>query len=91
MKMRLEQREKSSPWLNLTLPLVAIAATLFGIRHDDAIARGFGVTFLFINLYTRFFEIFWDNTHKTLFFAMLGASLWYLGTRAEKIWQLGEK
>jgi simple sugar transport system permease protein len=28
MKMRLEQREKSSPWLNLTLPLVAIAATL---------------------------------------------------------------
>ncbi len=28
MRMRLEQREKSSPWLNLTLPLVAIAATL---------------------------------------------------------------
>ena len=28
MKMRLEQREKSSPWLNLTLPLAAIAATL---------------------------------------------------------------
>jgi simple sugar transport system permease protein len=28
MKFRLEQREKASPWLNLTLPLVAIAATL---------------------------------------------------------------
>ena len=28
MKMRLEQREKTSTWLNLTLPLVAIAATL---------------------------------------------------------------
>jgi len=28
MRMRLEQREKSSPWLNLTLPLAAIAATL---------------------------------------------------------------
>ena len=28
MKVRLEQRQKSSPWLNLTLPLLAIAATL---------------------------------------------------------------
>jgi general nucleoside transport system permease protein len=28
MRLRLEQREKSSAWLNLTLPLVAIAATL---------------------------------------------------------------
>ena len=28
MRLRLEQREKSSPWLNLTLPLAAIAATL---------------------------------------------------------------
>ena len=28
MRLRLEQREKPSPWLNLTLPLVAIAATL---------------------------------------------------------------
>ncbi len=28
MRLRLEQREKSSPWLNLTLPLIAIAATL---------------------------------------------------------------
>ena len=28
MRLRLEQREKSSAWLNLTLPLAAIAATL---------------------------------------------------------------
>jgi len=28
MKLRLEQREKSSPWLNLALPLFAVAATL---------------------------------------------------------------
>ncbi len=28
MRVRLELREKSSPWLNLTLPLAAIAATL---------------------------------------------------------------
>ncbi len=28
MRVRLEQREKSSPWLNLALPLIAIGATL---------------------------------------------------------------
>jgi len=28
MRLRLEEREKTSPWLNLTLPLIAIAATL---------------------------------------------------------------
>jgi len=28
MRLRLEQREKTSPWLNITLPLAAIAATL---------------------------------------------------------------
>ena len=28
MRFRLEQREKSSPWLNLALPLAAIGATL---------------------------------------------------------------
>ncbi|MFQ5467157.1 MAG: ABC transporter permease, partial [Kiloniellaceae bacterium] len=28
IRLRLEQREKSPPWLNLVLPLAAIAATL---------------------------------------------------------------
>lgn len=69
---------------------VASAASIFyGIQQDDAMTRGFGITFLFINLYTRFFEYFWDHTHKAIFFGLLAASFWYLGSRAEKIWNLG--
>ena len=68
--------------------LAAVASIYHGLRYDDGITRGFGLTFLFINLYTRFFEYFWDDTHKALFFGILAVSFWYLGSRAEKIWQL---
>ena len=66
----------------------AIASIWHGVRWDDGMTRGFGLTFIFINLYTRFFEYFWSGTHKALFFALLAVSFWYLGTKAEAIWQL---
>jgi hypothetical protein len=65
------------------------AAIWYGLRFDDRTSIGFGITFLFINLYTRFFEHFWDSLHKAVFFAVLGASFWYIGSRAERIWTLG--
>jgi hypothetical protein len=70
---------------------VAIAAVWYGLRQDDGVLRGFGLTFLFINLYTRFFEYFWDSIHKAVFFAVLGVSFWYLGSKAEAIWHLGQR
>lgn len=76
---------------SLLFGAVAIAAVWYGLRNDDAVCRGFGLTFLFINLYTRFFEYFWNAMHKAFIFAILAASFWYLGTKAEKIWHLGEK
>ena len=69
----------------------AAVAIFHGIRKDDAMTREFGITFLCINLYTRFFEFFWNTTHKAVFFAILGASFWFLGSRAEKIWNLGRQ
>jgi hypothetical protein len=69
--------------------LVAAGAVWYGLRHDDGVLRGFGLTFLFINLYTRFFEYFWDSLHKAVFFALLAVSLWYLGRKAEAIWNMG--
>lgn len=68
--------------------LGAFAAILHGLKMENGISKGFGITFLFINLYTRFFEYFWEATHKAIFFAILGFSFWLLGTKAEKIWQL---
>ncbi|MFZ2089554.1 MAG: hypothetical protein WAU47_13355 [Desulfobaccales bacterium] len=75
---------------SLLFGAAALTAIFFGLRYDDTISRGFGITFLFINLYTKYFEYFWDALHKAVFFAILGISFWYLGTRAEKIWLLGE-
>lgn len=70
---------------------VAVAAIWYGLKRDDGVLRGFGLTFLFINLYTRFFEYFWDSMHKALFFAVLALSFWYIGTRAERIWHFGQR
>jgi len=73
---------------SLLFGLAAVAAILHGLKTDDAMTRGFGITFLFINLYTRYFEYFWETTHKALFFGILGISFWVIGTRAERIWNL---
>lgn len=70
---------------------VAGWAVYHGLRHDNDITKGFGLTFLGINLYTRFFELFWNGLHKTVFFALLGASFWYIGSKAETIWNLGKR
>ena len=75
---------------SLLFGLVACGAIYHGLRCDNSITKGFGLTFLFINLYTRFFEYFWEPLHKAIVFALLGLSFWYLGTKAEKIWNLGK-
>ncbi|WP_316751051.1 DUF2157 domain-containing protein [Pedobacter gandavensis] len=68
---------------------VACVISIFiGLKYRDDIAREFGITFLFINLYTRYFEYFWDSWHKALFFCVLAASFWIIGRKAEKIWNL---
>lgn len=67
---------------------ICVASTLFGLKYHDDIAREFGITFLFINLYTRYFEYFWDSWHKALFFSVLAASFWLIGRKAEKIWNV---
>ncbi|MEI5638974.1 MULTISPECIES: hypothetical protein [unclassified Pseudoalteromonas] len=73
---------------SILFAIAAIAAIYHGVKYDDRMTRGFGLTFIFINLYTRFFEYFWEGTHKAIFFALLALSFWYFGTKAEKIWHL---
>ncbi|PSU36455.1 hypothetical protein C9I99_01100 [Photobacterium lutimaris] len=75
------------PWAILS-GLVCIGLLYHGIKHADKLTRSFGITFLLINLYTRYFEYFWDAMHKTVFFAILALSFWLIGTKAEKLWQL---
>jgi len=68
--------------------LAAAGAIYLGLRNDDGVLRGFGLTFLGINLYTRFFEFFWDDLHKAVVFGILGITFWLIGSRAEAIWQM---
>lgn len=68
--------------------LISLAFTVYGLRRSDFIAREFGITFLLINLYSRYFEYLWDVTDKTIFFSVLALSFWLIGRKAEKIWNV---
>ncbi|OAT32950.1 hypothetical protein M975_1389 [Buttiauxella brennerae ATCC 51605] len=76
---------------SLLFALAAGACIWISLKTDDGMLRGFGLTFLGINLYTRYFEMFWDGTNKVIFFLLLAISLALVGRYAEKIWRLGEK
>lgn len=76
---------------SLLFALAAGACIWISLKTDDGMLRGFGLTFLGINLYTRYFEMFWDDTNKVIFFLLLAISLALVGRYAEKIWRLGEK
>ncbi len=86
------ERVKQIELFHWSILFAAVAgwAIYHGLRHDNDITKGFGITFLGINLYTRFFELFWNNLHKAIFFALLAASFWYIGSKAETIWNLGK-
>ena len=70
---------------------IAISAIFYGIKTNTSLIRAFGIIFLLLCLYSRYFEYFWNTLHKALFFAILALSFWGIGSRAEKIWQLGNK
>ncbi|MDT3403315.1 DUF2157 domain-containing protein [Mucilaginibacter terrae] len=67
---------------------IAGGFTLYGLKNKDAIAREFGITFVLIFIYTKYFEYLWNHIPGTIFFAVLAASFWFIGRRAEKIWNL---
>lgn len=78
------------PWA-LLFGIAAGICIYISLKTEDAMLRGFGLTFLGINLYTRFFEYFWESMHKVVFFLILAVSLAILGRYAEKIWHAGER
>ena len=74
-------------WASLSIGICGLTFFL-GFNLKDEMAREFGATFLILNLYSRFFEYFWDSWHKALFFMVLAISFWIIGRKAEKIWNL---
>ncbi|KAI0816593.1 hypothetical protein GGR55DRAFT_243754 [Xylaria sp. FL0064] len=63
----------------------AVTAIWHGLRYGDSTTKGFGLTFLGINLYTKFFEFCWSKWYKSVFFAVFAFSLALAGRYAESI------
>jgi hypothetical protein len=55
-----------------------------GVRYKDELARDFGVLFLIINLYTRYFEYFWNSMNKGIFFLILAITFSFVGWLLER-------
>ncbi|PWJ59454.1 hypothetical protein CLV98_102287 [Dyadobacter jejuensis] len=66
--------------LGFTL-LLALLLTL-AIKTEQAILRDITLIFFLLNLYTRYFEYFWERTNKGIFFAVLALSFWFVAKKA---------
>lgn len=67
--------------------IFAVAAGLcffLGVKYKDELARDFGMLFLLLNLYTRYFEYFWDAMNKGIFFLVLAITFGVLGWLLER-------
>jgi len=58
-----------------------ISAIVFycGIRYKDNMVRDMGIIFLLLNLYSRYFEFFWDTMNKGIFFLVLAVTFGFIG------------
>lgn len=86
-----EVRQENLFYWGILFGLVAIAFIIYGIRKGDDFLRAYGISFLLINIYTRYFEFFWNVSHKAIFFAILAISFWLIGRKAERLWNLDFK
>ena len=77
------------PWV-IGFALAAIMAIVAGAKAGDNMLRGFGLAFLAVNLYTRYFEYLVGEVHEALFFTILAASFWLISRYAEKLWLFGK-
>lgn len=73
---------------NLLILFASVIAVYIGLKRDDCVARGFGITFFLLGIYTLYFSLLWDVMHVGLFFFILAVSFWLLGRKAEKVWNL---
>lgn len=82
----LSRRTRMFLW-SLVFFVAAGGSTWHGLRYDDSTTKGFGLTFLGINLYTKYFEWGWGLS-KPLFFAVLAGTFAVVGRYAEDVWNM---
>jgi len=68
----------------MSFSLMLIGLIFYAFRKRDDFLRDVCLVFFLLNIYTRYFEYFWDKTNKGLFFAILAFSFWGVGRMAER-------
>lgn len=66
-----------------TVLLIIVLA--YAIRNKEETLRDITIIFFLLNIYTRYFEYFWNRTNKGLFFALLAISFWLISKKAEQL------
>jgi uncharacterized membrane protein len=67
----------------LAFTAMLILIIIYAIRKKEVFLRDVCLSFFILNLYTRFFEYFWNTTNKGIFFAILAVSFWLIGKKIE--------
>jgi hypothetical protein len=73
---------------SIVLFVVAAAGMYFGLKRSDFVLGNTSLVFFILNLVTRYFEYCWEPLHKSVFFMLLALVFWFIGSRAEKLWNL---
>ena len=76
---------------SLLFLLFSLISVYLGLKYDSYLLKGYGITFFMINLYTKYFEYFWNITNKTIFFVILSLSFYFIAKKSENIYLILEK
>ena len=69
----------------MVLTAASVGQIVLGARLHNGLFTGFGVTAFAVNLYTRYFERFWEHTPLGMFFIGGGLSLFAAGLGCEML------
>lgn len=72
-------RQTQILFYSILFGIISLAALYWGVKRKDDALRDVSVLFLLLNIYTRYFEYFWDHTNKGIFFLILAASFYLVG------------
>ena len=73
---------------DLLLFVITGIGMYIGLKRNDHIVGNISLIFFILNLISRYFEYFWIPLHKSIFFMILAFVFWFIGSRAEKLWNL---
>jgi uncharacterized membrane protein len=72
-------------WFILLLTMLTSAGIYLGVAWESAVFLNTSLVFFAVNVYTRFYEYFWDAMPKSLFFILGGSTLILGGIWVERV------